>query len=88
MRSWKSFTSPEVPHKVSCGVGFGPVTSLRQDQGPVGPLNSVTKAETDLSVSRNQELENLVDGAKCWAWGLILGYLERETRTPLPSRHK
>lgn len=25
----------------------------------MAPLNSITKAETDLSVSRNQELENL-----------------------------
>lgn len=34
----------------------------------MAPLNSVTRAETDLSVSRNQELENLkisVLGRRC-----------------------
>lgn len=48
----------------------------------MAPLNSVTRAETDLSVSGNKELENLkifILGRrcqkmlKCWAWGLNTG---------------
>lgn len=48
------------PQKLICGIKcFVPVTSLRRDKGPLAPLNLVTRAETDLSVSRNQELENM-----------------------------
>lgn len=42
----------------------------------MAPLNSVTRAEADVSVRRNQELRNLkisVPGRRCWAWGLITG---------------
>ena len=45
----------------------------------MAPVNSVTRAETDLSVNRNQDLENLKasvlgrSARRCRAWGLITG---------------
>lgn len=57
--------SEEVLHKATRlaeaqNVLVRPVTSLRRNKGPMAPLNSVTRAETELSVSRNQELKNMM----------------------------
>lgn len=79
-----------MPHKVSCGVGFGPVTFLRQDKGPVATQNSATRAEIDISVNRNRELENRVEGARCWVLGLgsnsrLLGKGSKDTLALKPQ---